>query len=108
MTNGSSLTGDITRAGVVHFKARRRMSWFPAAFEKQLVPSEIGRIRLAIAKHVERYGRDAAVRPGMTDRLVGGCEQEDERRQYELWNEIMHAIRTPEYDTLDHVVPSGT
>lgn len=97
------------------------MNGLDTAFEKQLTPGEIDRVRRAVARHVERYGPSAAVRPSlknaggmhitvygkrrtvMTYSISGACTNaKDPPGYYELWNEIMAAIRAADYDTREH------
>lgn len=120
MLNGQ-IIGEVSPSGAVHVKAWHPMNGLDRAFEKQLAPSEMDRVRQAVARHVERYGPSAAVRPSlakhggirvsvyekgrtvMTYALSGACTNAKEPPgYYELWNEIMDAIRSADYDTREH------
>lgn len=122
MTVTNTIRGTITTGGIVHATATSGRGHKDVRFERQLRPEDIGRLQRAIAAHRERYGPALAVNEGLTDaseftitvyesgaavvssQVVGPCWQDFDPEHTALWNEIMRAIRSPDYEALDHAI----
>ena len=119
----ASIKGQISHTGRVHAQVRRFFDGRRISFEKQLRPAELGRMRQAITAHIAQIGTSARIRPGTTDSdeisitvrdgeiqrmsfdLVSPCHGAlTVEHENDLWNEIMRAIRSPDYDTRPHMI----
>ena len=117
-----AIRGTITAGGIMHATASPERGPQKVNFERQLRPEDIGRLKSAIAAHRAKYGPTVTTDGSWTDasgfsifvyeagarvveiNITEPCWTKADPEIVAFWNEIMRAVRSPDYEALDHAI----
>lgn len=117
-----SIRGTITKGGIMHATARPERGPDEVNYERQLRPEDIGRLKNAIAAHYEKYGPKVETDGAWSDaseftisvydagervvelHIIEPCQTKADPQILAFWNEIMRAVRSPDYEAMDHAI----